>query len=279
MDETLRPLGRGRRRARARSPSRLNITPTGRRSPTRSRSPERGSSIPSTSCETSSSAVDVAQRIDTLLVKHLPPSSSSPPGSSIGATAQEQSGIRGAKRGTREDAADRRGGAQHDSFNVHIPPKGKDNIGKWGTVIPFKANYYEARTAPTWALYKYRVDYTPEVYKSFLRRELFRKVAKDMDFTYVFDGTTLYTPKDVTENLDPNDAVILNVESKEGTQYDIKIKGLGQVDTGSSAYVSIYNFLFRICMRALNMEPMGKNFFDPTAAIQLPAQRPTLRPG
>jgi len=172
-----------------------------------------------------------------------------------------------------------RGGAPHDRYHVPSRPEGQDKIGKKGTVIPIKANYYEVKTAPTWALYEYRVDFTPELDQTLLRKKLFKTVAKTMDFGYIFDGTLLRTPKEFTENLDPNDAVILNVESKEGTQYDIKIKGVGQVETGSPTYISFYNLLLRRCMYALNMEPMGRNFFDPTAAIELPAQRLTLWPG
>jgi len=171
-------------------------------------------------------------------------------------------------------ARDEGGPAQQDygynSDYVKSRPDGKDKIGKKGTVIPINANYYEVKTAPTWALYEYRVDYTPELNQSFLRKKLFKKITKDMDFGYMFDGTMLYTPREFTENLDPNGAVIFKVKSKEGTQYDIKIKDVGQVDTGSSVYLAIYNHILQRYMAAMNMVEMGQYFLDHSAAITVP---------
>jgi len=276
-------MGRGRGRARARSPTRPVITSSGRRSPTRSRSPERGSSSPSTSSEASSSAAGVDKRMETLALGQS--SSSSSVSSATGVGAQDEPGIRGAKRGARDEGGLALRGDRYDHDDcVKSRPEGKDKIGKKGTVIPIKANYYEVKTAPTWALYEYRVDFTPMLDHTYIRKKLFKAVAKDsekpMDFGYLFDGNKLYTPEVFGEGLDPNDGVILNVvDSKDGIPYEIRIKAVGKLETGSPDYIKIYNLLLRRCMYALNMEPMGRNFFDPTAAIELPTQRLTLWPG
>jgi len=181
--------------------------------------------------------------------------------------------------GARDEGGLAQRGDRYDGDYVKSRPEGKDKIGKKGNVIPIKANYYEVKTAPTWALYKYRVDFTPALDQSFLRMQLFKTAAKGMEFGSMYDGTMLYTPREFTENRDPNDAVILNVESEEGTQYDIKIKGVGQVETGSPTYLSFYNRLLRRCKDAMHMVEMQPYFLDPSAAIDLPTHSVQLWPG
>ncbi|ODM95894.1 Protein piwi [Orchesella cincta] len=98
-----------------------------------------------------------------------------------------------------------------------------------------------------------------------------------MQFGYVFDGTVLYTPKVLGTAEAAFTMVVEDTVAKIPRQVVVKL--VTALDSGSPAYVAIYNLLLRKCMFQLGLLEMGRNFFDPVAAIDIPAHRLTLWPG
>ncbi|ODN05488.1 Protein aubergine [Orchesella cincta] len=217
----------------------------------------------------SGSTTGVERGLETLAVRTSSSSSSSQTaGSVVGSIpplaaddSAEGASQRGAARGLRTDVD---------------PTRREGQEGKKGTVISMKSNYYEVRTAPGWALYEYRVDVLPEVDRTTLKKTLFKRgiAGADMQFGYVFDGTVLYTPKVLGTAEAAFTMVVEDTVAKIPRQVVVKL--VTALDSGSPAYVAIYNLLLRKCMFQLGLLEMGRNFFDPVAAIDIPAHRLTL---
>ncbi|ODM88526.1 Piwi-like protein 1 [Orchesella cincta] len=112
-----------------------------------------------------------------------------------------------------------------------------------------------------------------------LKKTLFKRgiAGADMQFGYVFDGTVLYTPKVLGTAEAAFTMVVEDTVAKIPRQVVVKL--VTALDSGSPAYVAIYNLLLRKCMFQLGLLEMGRNFFDPVAAIDIPAHRLTLWPG
>ena len=66
--------------------------------------------------------------------------------------------------------------------------------GSTGTKVELKANYFELLNVPGWALYQYRVDFSPEEDQTHMKKKLIREHQEVFGpHPYIFDGTTLLT--------------------------------------------------------------------------------------
>ena len=91
----------------------------------------------------------------------------------------------------------------------------------------------------------------------------------------VFDGSVMYRSSLVPEELQS-----LQATSENGdVTYTIKIKMVGQVNPEDSIYIQFYNIVMRKCMSLIGMEELGRNMYDPNAAIKFPDDRLQLWPG
>lgn len=81
---------------------------------------------------------------------------------------------------------------------------------------------------------------------------------------YLFDGTLLYSPR----RLDP-DPLQLTVNSprEDATPIHITVRHVGDVSQEDYHYLQVFNIIMRKCMRFLNLQLLGRNFFDPQAKV------------
>ena len=180
---------------------------------------------------------------------------------------------------TDKDGASRRGHRRGtlQTFEPHTRPQSLEcKQGKAGTPLALLANYFALNKSCTWALFQHRIDFNPLEDNEKVRKMLVRS-HKEYLGAYMFDGQMLYSVKNQAPDGTP---VSLYSEKKtDKTQVEIKIRMVGKVEPKDPIYMQFYNLIIRKCLYGLDLEPMGRNFFDRHAAIEIPAHRLTLWPG
>ena len=288
-----RGVGRGRLLTRSPSGSRGGST-----------SPSRLSSSDAAGMTTGSSG---SSSVDTTITSEL--SSMTIQSSSFGSSPNSSSSGTGGSDGSVEvlDPASLPKGAvrglHHSSEESDVPeypvdpdyvvsrPEGKVKTGKRGTSVNMRSNFYQLKMAAAWSMYQYHVSFEPEEDRTMVKRILFRDVAKSMHLGYMFDGTQLYTAKLLMKGdgtpMIPGDTITFQVKGYRNRgkpneeMYDcgITIQLTKKLPTGSPVYNQLYNVLIKKCLFGMNLELMGRNFFDPNAGIKLEQQRLELWPG
>lgn len=71
-------------------------------------------------------------------------------------------------------------------------------LGSSGTPVSLQSNYFKLISAPDWCLYQYSVEFSPPEDRTITRKGLLRKHKEEFG-AYVFDGTTLFTSKQIPE--------------------------------------------------------------------------------
>ncbi|XP_063893516.1 piwi-like protein Siwi isoform X1 [Helicoverpa armigera] len=146
--------------------------------------------------------------------------------------------------------------------------------GTSGTVIDLKANYFTVNTTPQWRLYQYHVDFSPEEDNTAVRKGLLRVHANTLG-GYLFDGAVLYTVK----RLHPDPLELYSDRKTDGERMRILIKLTCDVSPGDYHYIQIFNIIIRKCFQLLNLQLMGRDYFDPVAKIDVPEYRLQIWPG
>lgn len=120
---------------------------------------------------------------------------------------------------------------------------------------------------PNWTLYKYRVDYSPDVDNTSLRRGLLCE-HRNLLVGYIFDGTVLFCTtkfKDV-----PNSTFVLDLltKSRAGENIRVMIKSVGFVDIADAQQLQVLNLILRRAMESLKLQLVSRNYFDPQAKVK-----------
>jgi len=186
-----------------------------------------------------------------------------------GAETQGQPGVRGARQAARD-----KGEPEVMDDYVISRPADKEKSGRNGTVIRLKANYYEVTVTPPAPLYQYNVEFVQEELPLSIRNEIIERAGNALDCSGVSDGSMIYTRRVIREDIDRDEDGCIDFECDN--QYNIKIKLVGQVETGSQAFISMCNLILAKCMDAMELEEMGRYFVDHRNAIQISVPGRTL---
>ncbi|XP_030029276.2 piwi-like protein Siwi [Manduca sexta] len=146
--------------------------------------------------------------------------------------------------------------------------------GTSGTPLDLCANYFTVQTTPQWCLYQYHVDISPEEDSTGVRKSLLRIHAKTLG-GYLFDGTVLYTVK----RLHPDPLELYSDRKNDGERMRILIKLTCDVSPGDYHYIQIFNIIIRKCFYLLQLQLMGRDYFDPAAKIDIPEYKLQIWPG
>ncbi|XP_034243669.1 piwi-like protein Siwi [Thrips palmi] len=149
--------------------------------------------------------------------------------------------------------------------------------GKITNGLKLLVNYFKIQTVPDWVLHQYRVDIAPEEDRTQVRKFLLR-THRDKLGGHLFDGTVLFTGNRLTTQ--PGESVTLtSKDERSGVIYTLTIKHVGQVAKGDYAYIQVYNLLMRSCLSALELQLLGRDFYDPQARVMIPDHQLELWPG
>lgn len=167
----------------------------------------------------------------------------------------------------------------------YVESKGdKNKKGTKGKPIDMRANYFGLKSgSPQWTLFQYYVNVGVDDDRVQTRKVVFKRAirSRGLEFGYMFDGTQLFTAKPLEDLGLPLSFTHAweKVKDTPPTDVVIAIKLVGTVDSGHPIYIQLHNLLIRKCMFGMELQEMGRNFFDPNARITLTAQRLELWPG
>ncbi|XP_045534719.1 piwi-like protein Siwi [Papilio machaon] len=146
--------------------------------------------------------------------------------------------------------------------------------GSYGHPLDLMVNYFAVETTPQWSLYQYHVDISPEEDNTAVRRGLLRVHSKTLG-GYLFDGTALYTIK----RLHPEPLELYSDRKTDGERMRIMIKLTCAVSPGDYHYLQIFNLIIRKCFRLLQLQLVGRDFFNPEAKVDIPEHNLQIWPG
>ena len=183
----------------------------------------------------------------------------------------------GFSRGEKHQAREPRSYSNSGNYVKSVPEGHKP--GKEGRPIDMRANYFRLKSVPSWILHQYSVSCSDED-RTGVRKKLFRKAMDEhqAEISYMFDGAQLFTAKRLEDAQIPLE-ISAKLDKDEDPKVTIKITYVKTLDSGSPVYGQLYNILIKKCLYGLELEQMGRNFFDPKAAIHIDKHKLELWPG
>ncbi|KAH8341382.1 hypothetical protein KR059_005676 [Drosophila kikkawai] len=162
---------------------------------------------------------------------------------------------------------------------VHSRPQGlATKCGTTGTRITVQTNYFKIVKRPNWTIYQYRVDFSPDVDNTRLRRAFLHE-HRSLLGGYIFDGTILFSSNHFKAKPNSTNVLELVTQSRAGENIQIKIKHVGSVETADNQQFQVLNLILRRAMEGLNLQLVSRNYFDAKAKINLENYRMELWPG
>lgn len=146
-------------------------------------------------------------------------------------------------------------------------------MGSAGRVVTLQANYFKILKKPTWSLYQYRVDFSPETELPGMRKFLIKE-HKMILGGYLFDGSMLFTAMRLQQ-----DKTQLTSTTKNGDVVHITIKFTYVISMLDGHAIQIFNLIMRRAFEGLKLQLVGRNFFDAQAKVDIPEHRMQLWPG
>lgn len=143
------------------------------------------------------------------------------------------------------------------------PDKIESKFGTSGQPITCEANYFRLLTKPDWQLFAYRVDFKPDVEDRRFRNFLVGS-QRQMIGGYLFDGTQLFCSQRLEADL-----VEKTVTGRTGEAILVTFKYTRSVSMTEEQSQLILNLILRRCMAGLEMQLIGRNYFDKDAKVTM----------
>ncbi|XP_055696038.1 protein aubergine-like [Lutzomyia longipalpis] len=171
----------------------------------------------------------------------------------------------------------RRGNRAITDIVVTRPVSMNSKRGETGEVIAIVANYFRVLKKPNWNIYKYRVDFTPDIEllghrKGIMRRQMERLGA------FQFDGTMIFSPFKFQH--DP--MVLMDINDRDES-VQITIRLVGDLLPTDGTYTHLLNLIMRNTIESLNLQraygPKGTKYFDAQQKIDIREHKLQVWPG
>ncbi|XP_069038322.1 piwi-like protein 1 [Lepisosteus oculatus] len=147
-------------------------------------------------------------------------------------------------------------------------------MGVSGSPIELRTNYFRILSRPQWVLYQYHIDYNPPIESRRLRSALLFKHDETLGPTRTFDGSILFLPcrlRDVE--------TVLFSETRQGEKIKITVTLTNELPPSSPTCLQFYNIIFRRILRILNMQQIGRHYYNPNDPLNIPQHRLMIWPG
>ncbi|GAB0086881.1 hypothetical protein DMENIID0001_010870 [Sergentomyia squamirostris] len=149
--------------------------------------------------------------------------------------------------------------------------------GTTGSTVTLLANYFKILKRPEWNIYKYRVDYVPDVEQLAQKKQLMRRQITKLG-SFQFDGSMLYSPYKYAQ-----DPMILMDKDEKEKPVQISIRFVGELLPTDGQYNHLLNLIMRATIESLNMQRAygnkGTKYFDAVQKIDIRAQSLQVWPG
>ena len=145
-------------------------------------------------------------------------------------------------------------------------------IGTHGTSTKIYSNYIRVRSTAQ-GVYHYMVTFSPDIDSKNMRYKLLNMHREVIGEPRAFDGTTLYSPRIITES-----TIELNsTRPTDGVVIKVKIEMIRVLQAKDS--LQLFNVIFRRVMRQLQLRQVGRHYYDPIHPINIPQHKLELWPG
>uniref|UniRef100_A0A1B0C901 Putative translation initiation factor 2c eif-2c n=1 Tax=Lutzomyia longipalpis TaxID=7200 RepID=A0A1B0C901_LUTLO len=179
--------------------------------------------------------------------------------------------------GGKAPRGNRRGNRAICDLVVTRPTTLNTKKGTTGSSITLLANYFRILKKPEWNIYKYRVDFIPEVELLNQKKTIMRRFISKLG-SFQFDGSMIYSPYKFQ-----NDPLILVDKDDKDTATQVSIRHVGQLQPTDGQYLHLLNLIMRATIESLNMQraygPKGTKYFDALQKIDMNAQHLQIWPG
>lgn len=134
--------------------------------------------------------------------------------------------------------------------------------GKIGTPIRLESNYFPLVTSVSSLLiYQYHVEFRPEIENKRFRLRLIHD-HRSYFGGYIFDGMHIFS----TSRL-PNEETEFQTRNTEGEEILIIVKFVRLLSNNEATSIQVHNLLLRRLMQGLNLNLVGRNYFDAQASV------------
>ncbi|XP_072206985.1 piwi-like protein 1 [Excalfactoria chinensis] len=173
-----------------------------------------------------------------------------------------------------------RGGRRRDFHDLGVNTRQaiehvrESKTGTSGAMIKLVANFFRLTSRPQWALYQYHIDYNPEMEARRLRSGLLFQHEELLGKTHAFDGAILFLPKRL-----PNKVTEVFSKTRTGEDVRITITLTNELPPTSPTCLQFYNIIFRRLLKMMNLQQIGRNYYNPKDPVSIPNHRLMIWPG
>ncbi|XP_035247058.1 piwi-like protein 1 [Anguilla anguilla] len=146
--------------------------------------------------------------------------------------------------------------------------------GTSGSPIELRANYFRILSRPQWVLFQYHVDFNPPMESRRLRSALLFQHGQTLGPAHTFDGAILFLPHRLH-----NPETVLLSETRQGEKVRITVTLTSELLPTSPVCLQFYNIIFRRVLRILNMQQIGRHYYNPNEPLEIPQHRLTIWSG
>lgn len=167
----------------------------------------------------------------------------------------------------------RRLGEESNVLQLRAADKSKE--GTAGQKLDIVSNFFKVVKLPKFAgLHQYNVSFDPDIQSGRLKSALLHNLDDILGETRIFDGMTMFLPIKL-----PDAVTSRAVKTNQGNDITVKVMYTNLVPENSPSVVQLMNILFRKQLRSLNMQLIGRNYYNPEMKIDVPAHRLQVWPG
>ncbi|XP_053690463.1 protein aubergine-like isoform X1 [Sabethes cyaneus] len=146
--------------------------------------------------------------------------------------------------------------------------------GKTGQVITLQTNYFRVTRKENESIFQYRVDFNPPSDSMKILSSLMYQL-KPILGGYIFEGTQLFS----RHRFAKDEVEYTTRDGTTGQEYIISFRKVGTIDGTNEMALMIFNLINRKAMAGLNLQLIGRNFFDPEGKIRMGMYEIDLYPG
>ncbi|XP_060256729.1 piwi-like protein 1 isoform X4 [Ovis aries] len=196
----------------------------------------------------------------------------------VGATAKSQELQISA--GFQELSLAERGGRRRDFHDLGVNTRQnldhvkESKTGSSGIIVRLSTNHFRLTSRPQWALYQYHIDYNPLMEARRLRSALLFQHEDLIGRCHAFDGTILFLPKRLQHKVTE-----VFSQTRNGEHVRITITLTNELPPTSPTCLQFYNIIFRRLLKIMNLQQIGRNYYNPSDPIDIPNHRLVIWPG
>lgn len=135
-------------------------------------------------------------------------------------------------------------------------------------------NYYKVEQRKPVSMTMYHIDFDPHTDSKAYRWELIRSLENYLR-THVYDGmSSVYLMNKL-----PDRENYFDRNLKDGTPFRVKLRERREIPYTDGMFFTILNLVLRRCFEGMDLNLVGRNYYDALAAINVPSLRLQLWPG